>query len=169
MYTQPSINNLREFYSKVDKLSDKLSTTYTGRLQCRKGCSSCCQDEIEVFGLEAELIRQNYSTLLKSGKAGAEGACAFLDEEGSCRVYDSRPFICRVFGLPLEWKENRRGRKDSQRAVCAMNLSGEDMEKLDSRDCIPMHELEEQLALLQYTANEGKMDRIALRILFEPE
>lgn len=32
--------------------------------------------------------------------------CAFLDENGRCAVYDTRPVVCRLWGLPVVRDEN---------------------------------------------------------------
>ena len=48
-------------------------------------------------------IRAEQAELLGKGRPHPPGACAFLDGEGACRVYDSRPYRCRTQGLPLRW------------------------------------------------------------------
>lgn len=86
-----------------------------------KGCSSCCRgmgssivlDPLDVHRLLVGL-RTDFSGLLSEAAelhveeglilphlkmAGAQEACAFLDEKGRCRVHAFRPGICRLFPL----------------------------------------------------------------------
>jgi Fe-S-cluster containining protein len=44
-------------------------------------------------------------------------ACPCLDSAGSCMVYDSRPLVCRTFGLPL------RNGDDYLGDVCELNFT----------------------------------------------
>ena len=83
-------------------------------ISCRQGCCACCHYEVEITADEAALLRE----LVRSGvdidgirldrqahrarKApewrqvmNPENRCVFLDESGSCKVYEHRPSICR--------------------------------------------------------------------------
>lgn len=92
---------------------------------CHKGCSNCCYQPVLCTHEEAQLVSAycaehripiDYETLSKqltvldaaSGNEGgslptwdeqaeAEQACVFLDrEEGICRIWKVRPYVCRV-------------------------------------------------------------------------
>lgn len=87
---------------------------------CR-GCSACCKgmgksivlDPCDVFRLEEGLGRSFEALLadklelnLVDGlilpnlrQEGPDEACAFLNEEGRCRIHPYRPGICRMFPL----------------------------------------------------------------------
>lgn len=53
--------------------------------------------------------------------------CPNLDEEGMCMIYESRPLVCRTFGLPL-----RDGRKYIG-DICELNFTvAPDAEKLQA-------------------------------------
>jgi Fe-S-cluster containining protein len=67
---------------------------------CQKGCSHCCKIDVNVSRLEAEFITVNGGPTLDQGSAyttGHTGACRFLSKDGSCSVYEVRPFNCRTF------------------------------------------------------------------------
>ena len=146
----------------------RLDVLHAERLQCRRGCSSCCVDELTVFAVEAEPIRQRYAELLEHGVPHAEGACAFLDEQSGCRIYAERPYVCRTQGLPLRWLEEVDDGDDGEpaiverRDICPLNEAGEDIVELDEDACWTLGPFEEQLARLEGAGPE----RVALRDLF---
>ena len=94
---------LAQLYHEVDEAARRLEAVHADRLQCRRGCSSCCVDTLTVFEVEAENIRRHQGELLRAETPHAAGACAFLGETGACRIYEHRPYVCRTQGLPLRW------------------------------------------------------------------
>jgi len=69
---------------------------------CSKGCSHCCKIDVGVSGVEADYI--SFKTgIPKSGSTyqtkvgGFRSPCPFLSSDGSCGIYEFRPFPCRVF------------------------------------------------------------------------
>ncbi|HEY8402056.1 MAG TPA: YkgJ family cysteine cluster protein [Cytophagaceae bacterium] len=166
MYSQDLLKELEAFYKEVDDSTSNIYALYKSKLKCRKGCSSCCQDDIEIFGVEAALIRNNYPQLLEEGHPAKVGACAFLDAEGGCRIYESRPLICRVFGMPLRWLEGPKRHQKDIRSVCALNFENETINDLPVEHCLHMDPLEEKLVLLQMRSGKPSLDKISLRKLF---
>lgn len=82
---------------------------------CKKGCSACCHtqvsvtdDEAEVLvlrikeGLEVDLDRLRLQFAAKNDSDQyyrmkfQDRKCVFLDDQGSCRVYNDRPSVCRT-------------------------------------------------------------------------
>lgn len=82
---------------------------------CKMGCSACCHTQVSVTEDEAELLAQKINTGLVIDKnllqlqmetrddssaffkiKFADRKCIFLDSEGSCRVYEDRPAVCRT-------------------------------------------------------------------------
>ena len=178
--TQPGTVNrkdlleaLSRLYAEVDRLTGRLSRIHSGRLQCRRGCSACCVDGIAVYEIEARNIQRHHADLLEEETPRAEGACAFLDAEGGCRIYEQRPYVCRTQGLPLRWLEELdNGDIVEMRDICPLNDKGEPIETLDEEACWSIGPFEERLARLQAAADGGEMRRAALRELFvrqEPE
>lgn len=137
------------------------------RLACRRGCSACCVDGLTVFEVEAEPIRRHHAALLATGLPHAEGACAFLDPEGGCRIYAQRPYVCRTQGLPLRWIEEQDGQPVELRDVCPLNEAGPPIELLPADDCWTLGPVEERLARLQLAATASAAPRrTSLRALF---
>jgi len=152
-------------HADVDRKTRRLYVLHAARLQCRRGCSSCCVDGLTVFDAEAEHIRRRHADLLANGVPRAEGACAFLDEEGACRIYVDRPYVCRTQGLPLRWIEDRDGDPAELRDICSLNEAGEPIEGLRVDDCWTIGPIEERLGRLQLVAGAGA-HRTSLRDLF---
>ncbi len=157
---------LEKFYRDVDRETARLETVHTARLNCQRGCSACCVDDITVFEVEAENIRRKYSDLLENGLSHEAGKCAFLDEEGACRIYDARPYVCRTQGLPLRWLEEIEEEIYELRDICPLNEAGEAVEELNEEDCWTIGEAEAELSEMQFKKDGGEMRRVRLRDLF---
>jgi Fe-S-cluster containining protein len=82
---------------------------------CKKGCSACCHTQVSVTDDEAEVLVQKLNAGLKIDqelldlqfKTGDDSSaffnlkytdrrCIFLDDSGSCQVYEHRPAVCRT-------------------------------------------------------------------------
>lgn len=159
--------SIEEFYRSVDERVRVLERLHAGRLNCRKGCSSCCVDGINVFEVEAENIRSKHLELLENGSPHREGACAFLDSEGACRIYEDRPYVCRTQGLPLRWLEVLEDTAVEYRDICPLNEEGETpLEEIDSDECLTLGEFEGRLAEIEKVRSDGRPRRVSLRGLF---
>jgi Fe-S-cluster containining protein len=155
------------FYQKVDREVSRLSAIHSTRFRCRYGCRDCCVDELTVFKVEAENIQSCYPGLLRQTYPHPEGACAFLDEAGACRIYEHRPYVCRTQGLPLRWTEELSEESIiEKRDICPLNDRGKPVETLPADECWGIGPFEEELARLQAAVHHGKLCRISLRELF---
>jgi len=153
---------------QVSRAAEPLVERHAGRLQCKRGCHACCVDELTVFEVEAERIRAEFATLLRDEAPHPGGACAFLDGEGGCRIYDARPYVCRTQGLPLRWLGEHEGHTVEYRDICPLNeVEGEPLQMLDASACWTLGETEGQLAQLQQEHGNEPLVRIALRDLFK--
>lgn len=169
-----ALKALRELHAEVDQSAARLERAHAGRLQCRRGCSGCCIDELRVFEIEAENIRDRHGALLQAAEPHAKGACAFLDAAGSCRIYADRPYVCRTQGLPLRWFEDPEGRGDAveHRDICVLNIEGPPLESLPAAVCWEIGPVEARLAELESRYEQVSGDaaenlrRVELRSLF---
>ncbi len=163
------LETLNQAYEQLRERTGQLEQAHASRTQCRKGCCICCVDEITVFEVEAENIRRHHSDLLEHGTPHPPGACAFLAEDGSCRIYEHRPYVCRTQGLPLRWIDQAGdGRTVEYRDICPLNEPGEPVEDLPAELCWTLGPFEEFLARLQAAADGGQGRRVRLRDLFRP-
>lgn len=169
METGAILEELERLHRETDVRCARLVARHAGRLRCGQGCSRCCVDGLTVFDVEAEGIRRSYPGLLRDGLPHPLGACAFLDAEGACRIYDRRPYVCRTQGLPLRWLERGDdGVGVELRDICPLNEDrSAPVELLDADDCWEIGPAERSLARLQCAFGPGSMSRVALRTLFE--
>ena len=158
---------LARLYSELDNSTGRLHLIHSQRLQCRRGCFACCVDGITVYEIEAINIRDHHKQLLETEAPHKSGACAFLDDFGSCRIYEHRPYVCRTQGLPLRWLEEvAYDNLVEMRDICPLNDEGEPIENLSEQVCWTIGPFEERLAIMQFAADGGEMKRVALRDLF---
>lgn len=162
-----ALTYVERLHAVVDELVAALNVRHGARLQCRRGCSGCCVDELTVFEVEAARIRARYPEVL-AASPHPPGACAMLDADGACRVYEARPYVCRTQGLPLRWVEERRGRVVERRDICPLNEPGPPLSEIPKDDCWSLGPVEERLRTVQAAVDGGEARRVALRALFEP-
>lgn len=162
---------LEALHREVDILADELSDSLGPRLVCRRGCSGCCTDDLTVLEIEAVLISSRCAELLAESPPAPAGRCAFLDDQGACRIYAWRPYVCRTQGLPLRWFEDEESLAEA-RDICPLNREvmaemGEDPAQLDPSDCWTIGKWEGRLASLQAEATgRFALVRVPLRSLF---
>jgi Fe-S-cluster containining protein len=82
---------------------------------CKMGCSACCHTQVSVTSEEAKLLaekvhggvsideeRLKKQALTQNNSEAffrlsyGERECVFLDDQGACKVYESRPSVCRT-------------------------------------------------------------------------
>jgi hypothetical protein len=163
-----ALTALEQLYREVDREAEALSRKHAARLQCRRGCSDCCIDGITVFEIEAQRIRDRHADLLEVGRPNPAGVCAFLDDRGACRIYPSRPYVCRTQGLPLRWfADDDEVDRVEYRDICALNdLREELLETLPAEACWSVGHYEGRLGDLQLSFGGNPPRRVALRDLF---
>jgi Fe-S-cluster containining protein len=102
----------RQLLEQVDNWTAEMIERYKTHLMCRKGCDLCCQRKFTVTAVEAYNISRLFHELpavIQRAVRKRKQSCAFL-VNSACTVYESRPIICRTFGLPsLHRKEEAEG------------------------------------------------------------
>ncbi|HEY7180703.1 MAG TPA: YkgJ family cysteine cluster protein [Blastocatellia bacterium] len=144
----------------MDRLSAKLQTRYSKRLNCRAGCAGCCHHHLSVFAVEAEETRAAIEALqvpirarveeqareiIKREARGEPAPCPLLIDD-RCSIYESRPLICRTQGLPL-LIESEDGEQEVD--FCPLNFTEPGaIDDLDEDHLVPLDALNLRLALL---------------------
>jgi len=165
--SREAIHWVERMHSMVDALVEPIAAAHATRLQCRSGCNGCCSDALSVFEIEAQVIERHHAELLATGTPNTQGGCAFLDEQGGCRIYESRPYVCRTQGLPLRWLElDERDTPTELRDICPLNAEGPALDTLPAAACWTIGPIEERLAARQSALDGGAGARVPLRGLF---
>ena len=93
---------------RVDEHFEQAMARSPREFACQAGCDACCHRRFGVFELEADRIRAALAQLdvhtreivrANATDPTASDRCALL-VDGRCAVYEARPLICRVHGLP---------------------------------------------------------------------
>jgi len=164
MDREGAYEGLLGLHDEVDAASRALAVRHAARLECGRGCAACCVDGLTVFEVEAERLRRAAAEVLDQAP-GPTGACAFLDEDGACRAYADRPYVCRTQGLPLAWYEEDGEEVVERRTICELNAEGPPLEGLDEDEVWLVGPVELRLQQLQQRFG-GDQARVALRELF---
>jgi len=158
---------VEKLHLAIAQATAPLEAHHAARLHCSHGCSACCVDELTVFAVEADVIRRHHADLLETEAPGPEGACAFLDATGACRIYAHRPYVCRTQGLPLRWIEEEDGDPVECRDICPLNVEGEPLVDLEPAECWTLGAAEGHLARMQTAYEPDSPERrVRLRDLF---
>ena len=149
------------FYERVDAACSNLLQALANQghtLNCKAGCSQCCIDDLSITKAELAVIEKLFPNF-RDLQPHRPGACPFLDEQGLCRIYAARPYICRTHGLPM-----RRLDDDEQtetRDICFVNAHI-DVLSLPATLCWTSQTAEIQLSIINI-ATFGDADRIPMR------
>ena len=96
-----TLESYRTFIEQTDEAVKKLIFLHKDHLKCGKGCSSCCTD-LSLLPIEWWAAREAaLDKEITPGKPAAD-TCIFLLDD-ICALYDNRPLICRIHGLPLAY------------------------------------------------------------------
>ena len=168
---QEILTEVMRLHAEVSRDAETLATRLGSLLVCRLGCDDCCQDDLAVFPIEAEVIGRHCEPLLTFDQPHPPGKCAFLDADGACRIYPWRPYVCRTQGLPLRWLENG---EVEERGICSLNAEqlasqSTQLAALPIDNCWTIGQFESRLAGLQVRALgtfQDTLPRVKLRDLF---
>ena len=115
-------------------LRKKISATFAdiahrqgSQMACKNGCNSCCLPGLSVSPVEFEFIKEYLARTpdlltkflsLELMNTQKKTRCSFLDEQGSCAIYEARPIICMSHGVPIKFKTGAQ----LDRSVCHLNF-----------------------------------------------
>lgn len=158
------VETMMGFYRQVDEVWEQIEAKLEslGKVRrCRKGCCGCCLDGLTVTQIEASVIRAKYPEVLNEA-AGEEGRCAFLDEEGACRIYEARPVKCRTFGIPMVLK----GEAGAQVRGCCEERMDIDIDQVTEDEILDPELMDMKLGMMEML-RYGEFRRVELRSLFK--
>lgn len=111
--TKNKSDAVKIMYQWVDNQIKNYPAQYKAAVTCKgKGCSFCCHIQVVCTMAEAKTIVEyckqkgiaiDKQKIKKQSKINKEDwlfsthkRCAFLDDQGSCKIYDVRPIACRI-------------------------------------------------------------------------
>ena len=147
------MSRLSELNAKIDAFFGRVEARHGDDMQCRTGCSDCCQPGLSITRAEAVAIAAHVR-----GKqlvlAAHPDRCVALDAGGRCSIYEARPVVCRSHGVPIRMREHSLPVVRS----CDRNFT----QTAPAADCI----LDQQtLSALVLAVNGGDAERIDLATL----
>jgi Fe-S-cluster containining protein len=125
-----AVVSYRDILERADGFFASVAGEQPQNLQCGRGCSLCCYGLFEIGSGDVPLIAEGLAALHPSRRAAiirraaavaghpnlrecspeekeaffertSDLACPNLDPTGACMIYESRPLVCRTFGLPI--------------------------------------------------------------------
>lgn len=119
-------------------------------MECRSGCSDCCRARLSITRVEEALLRRGLAELPQTTRDAMASAatdparemCPALDDQGRCRVYASRPMICRSYGVPLRHRREVSLVNPPVIDVCDKNFVDTPLKMLPDRDVLDQTDLD---------------------------
>ena len=113
---------------------------------------------VRIQGALEELSTTARAALKQRLERGKEDPrCPLLDDVGQCRVYESRPMICRSHGLPISVGD------PPKRDVCPLNFgAGPTPDEMSAEDVLNVNSVNAIMAVLDHVESDGKGQRIDL-------
>jgi uncharacterized protein len=120
----------RELCAKVDAFFARVAARHRDELRCDRGCYDCCDVRLSITGVEAAAVAAAWSQLSEERRAEVRDtwrdgatACAALDRQGRCAVYEGRPLVCRSHGVPIRFSDARDKRSLPVVEACFHNFT----------------------------------------------
>jgi uncharacterized protein len=165
----------REIKAAVEAEFARNRDLHGDKIHCRPGCTDCCHHIFSITEIEAAEIAVGIERLEPEGREsivarardyiqarlvrGTRLPCPALSQ-GICTIYDSRPLMCRKFGMPLYNPE-----KPDRIFACELNFR--DGEEVDDPDLIQIqtgiHQAWKQLQA-DYNDSHGRGDSARLTV-----
>jgi uncharacterized protein len=139
------IDKYIQLRKEIDGKCTQLWDQHIKNMQCRAGCSLCCQS-FKILPVEYDSIK----ILLKEqvfniNKHAKKTECKFLVNK-ECSIYENRPIICRTHGYPLARFNEEYDAYDISH--CHLNFIGFPLEKFKSSNVYFEDENNRKLYLL---------------------
>jgi uncharacterized protein len=149
---------------RVEALARDIRQRYPTQVTCHAGCDACCYQQFTIFPVEAWHLAQAVTRLSPEARqrlhqrleqpdnplqmAASAQPCALL-QDGRCSVYEGRPLICRMQGLPLFSMMIIRpdgGRRD----CCPLNFTDMALEDIDAQAVYNLDLVNQTLAAIHH-------------------
>ena len=114
--------------AKVDVICEEIAERRADDLECKLGCTLCCNVQLQLTQIEADSVRmamafadedtrdrireRALALLDGEGPPPADAPCAMLEADGSCAIYAHRPIACRLAGHALLYPPKRLAKQE---------------------------------------------------------
>lgn len=137
----------RQLVDRVEAFGQAIRQRYPTQVICHAGCDACCYQQFTIFPVEAYHVAHAVATLSLEArrhlrrrleqtenpwKIVEQAQPCVLLEDGRCGLYEGRPLICRMQGLPLFSTMIERP-DGGQRDCCPLNFTDMALEDIDSQ------------------------------------
>jgi hypothetical protein len=178
-----AFDNYHQLLNKIDRFSVALRHKYPQSFACQPGCARCCVPSIRVWRVEHDRIGAFLKDHpLQNDHRGREDRCQFLDGDSRCSIYDARPIVCRLWGLPIfipagraaEWTgaapSTEEQRAEGTLTCCELNFTENPrLEDLPLADAINAETVIQTLAAINHVyCKECGLDPAERRTLETP-
>jgi Fe-S-cluster containining protein len=99
------LKNYLALANKVDAFFVRVSRKYADEIRCRRSCIKCCTAGISICRVEHDSIKRHIDDIGFKPKGRRSEKCTFLTDADLCAIYDHRPIVCRIWGLPFTVKK----------------------------------------------------------------
>jgi Fe-S-cluster containining protein len=170
---QTILSNYELLEKRIDADFVNMRAKFSTRINCKRGCSSCCKPNLDIGTMEAAYLKlkiENNPALklklehLKIENPHQSQRCEFLEADGACGVYEIRPLMCRAFGGPSQYQT---ASGEIKMGICELNQEGFDLLHMKSEDVLDMNWITRLIGALNLAYSpEGKRlkERFALSL-----
>lgn len=167
-----AIEKYFELRERTDAQIRNIRAEYEKDIVCSAGCSSCCVNltvsPIEFYAVLEDLKNNGVTPENLFFDESAE--CGFLDKEHLCRIYISRPIICRTHGLPILFLNDSPDNPEWEVSFCEHNFQANSRLELREEFLVDVEEINLELDRInkeftQSNTRDTTRTRIPLRHL----
>ena len=170
----------QQLVERVEALACHIRQRYPTQVTCHAGCDACCYQQFTIFPVEAWHMAQAVVRLSAETRQRLRlrleqpdnplqmvtpiQPCVLL-EDGRCGLYDARPLICRMQGLPLFSRMIARP-NSRQRDCCPLNFTDMALEDIDAQAVYNLDLVNQTLAAIHhlFVQERGQPDqRLSIR------
>jgi Fe-S-cluster containining protein len=133
--------------AEIDGHCSRLWQIHKNQMQCKSGCSMCCQSfrilPVEYYVIQNLLISAEIPSFVSRGKDKKK--CRFLIND-ACTIYENRPLMCRTHGFPLVRINEEADAYEV--SFCELNFKGFNLNKFTEKNVFEEDKMNSQLFLL---------------------
>jgi Fe-S-cluster containining protein len=132
-----ALARLAALTDELDAVQAAARDAYPAEVSCKRGCDSCCHQQVGVSRVEAARLAAAVAALSGEARAALQASvaraaaldrprCGALDDGGGCQLYGARPVVCRSHGLVyVTYRRTRGSSLPVLHRSCSLNYNGQ--------------------------------------------